>query len=80
MLKEDAGHEYTKRMVQEEVKKYKAGLERGFCCTATIFSISRFFQDKCFVTDAMSELQTKVPLKKRLLFAGKLFDPSFAEL
>ena len=29
MLKEDAGHEYAKRMVQEEVKKYKAGLERG---------------------------------------------------
>ena len=29
MLKEDAGHEYAKRMVQEEVKKYKTGLERG---------------------------------------------------
>lgn len=29
MLKEDAGHDYAKRMVQEEVKKYKAGLDRS---------------------------------------------------
>ena len=29
MLKEDVGTEYAKRMVQEEVKKYKLGLDRG---------------------------------------------------
>ena len=29
MLKEDLGHEYAKKMVQEEVKKYKAGLDRS---------------------------------------------------
>lgn len=27
-LKEDIDHDYAKRMVEEEVKKYKAGLER----------------------------------------------------
>lgn len=29
MLKEDLGHDYAKRMVQEEVRKYKAGLDRN---------------------------------------------------
>ena len=29
MLKEDLGHEYARKMVQEEVKKYKAGLDRN---------------------------------------------------
>ncbi len=29
MLKEDAEHEYAKKMVQEEVRKYKAGLEKN---------------------------------------------------
>lgn len=29
MLKEDAGREYAKKMVQEEVRKYKAGLDRN---------------------------------------------------
>lgn len=29
MLKEDVGSEYAKRMVQEEVKKYKGSLDRG---------------------------------------------------
>lgn len=27
-LKEDLDHDYAKRMVEEEVKKYKAGLDR----------------------------------------------------
>lgn len=29
MLKEDLGHDYARKMVQEEVKKYKAGLDRS---------------------------------------------------
>ena len=29
MLKEDLGRDYAKKMVQEEVKKYKAGLEKS---------------------------------------------------
>lgn len=29
MLKEDSGYEYAKKMVQEEVKKYKAGLDKN---------------------------------------------------
>lgn len=29
MLKEDLGHEYARKMVQEEVKKYKTGLDRN---------------------------------------------------
>ncbi len=29
MLKEDLGHEYAKKVVQEEVKKYKAGLDKN---------------------------------------------------
>lgn len=28
MLKEDLGRDYARKMVEEEVKKYKAGLER----------------------------------------------------
>jgi hypothetical protein len=28
MLKEDYGHDYAKRLVQEEVNKYKAGLDK----------------------------------------------------
>ncbi len=29
MLKEDFGHDYAVKVVEEEVKKYKAGLERN---------------------------------------------------
>ena len=29
MLKEDVEHEYAKTMVQEEVRKYKSGLDRN---------------------------------------------------
>lgn len=29
MLKEDTGREYAKKMVQEEVKKYKEGLDKN---------------------------------------------------
>lgn len=29
MLKEDLGHDYAVRMVEEEVKKYKLGLDRS---------------------------------------------------
>jgi hypothetical protein len=29
MLKEDLGHDDAKKMVQEEVKRYKAGLEKN---------------------------------------------------
>jgi len=29
LLKEDFGHEYARQMVQEEVKKYKAGLDKS---------------------------------------------------
>jgi hypothetical protein len=28
MLKEDYGHDYAKRLVQEEVNKYKSGLDK----------------------------------------------------
>lgn len=28
LLKEDVGNEYAKKMVQEEVKKYKSGLDK----------------------------------------------------
>ena len=29
MLKEDIGRDYAKKLVEEEVKKYKAGLEKA---------------------------------------------------
>lgn len=29
MLKEDLGNDYARKMVEEEVKKYKAGLDRS---------------------------------------------------
>ena len=29
MLKEDLGHDYAKKVVQEEVRKYKAGLDKN---------------------------------------------------
>lgn len=29
LLKEDLGHDYARKLVQEEVKKYKAGLDRS---------------------------------------------------
>ena len=29
MLKEDLGREYAKKMVQEEIKRYKAGLDKS---------------------------------------------------
>lgn len=29
LLKEDVGNEYAKKMVQEEVKKYKSGLDKS---------------------------------------------------
>lgn len=63
MLKEDLGRDYAKKLVEEEVKKYKAGLER----TGTKYKIlsEETMQDGSVVIEIKKQYNTS-PVGKYL--------------